>query len=203
VNEVYLGRILAVGSTESGSFVAYRVSSRSFPNRISKTFYDRVSIVPTEGNEKDVYKNPYIAYNSVKIVKNIAVVSNGSHTDVIADKIASGMTIRDAIALSLLSMDYEKDDFNTPRIAGATTLNGDSYIGIVTRDDLIVEKVEKSTCAYISTYEQTKPQNIDFKATNANEAAQFIMDQGKFEEFTNPVTSAAAFGLDKWEISSI
>jgi IMP cyclohydrolase len=203
VSEVYLGRILAVGSTESGSFVAYRVSSRSFPNRIAKTFYDRVSIVPTDGNEKDVFKNPYIAYNSVKIVKNIAVVSNGSHTDVIADKIASGMTIRDSIALSLLSMDYEKDDFNTPRIAGATTINGDSYIGIITRDDLIVEKVEKGKCAYISTYEQTKPQNIDFKATNAKEAAQFIMDQGKFEEFTNPVTSAAAFGMDKWEISSI
>jgi IMP cyclohydrolase len=203
VNEVYLGRILAVGSTESGSFVAYRVSSRSFPKRISKTFYDRVSIVPTDGNEKDVFKNPYIAYNSVKIVKNIAVVSNGSHTDVIADKIATGMTIRDSIALSLLSMDYEKDDFNTPRIAGATTMNGDSYIGIITRDNLIVEKVEKGKCAYISTYEQTKPQNINFKATNAKEAAQFIMDQGKFEEFTNPVTSAAAFGLDKWEISSI
>jgi len=203
VNEVYLGRILAVGSTESGSFVAYRVSSRSFPNRIAKTFYDRVSIVPTEGNEKDVFKNPYIAYNSIIIVKNVAVVSNGSHTDVIADKIASGMNIRDSIALSLLSMDYEKDDFNTPRIAGATIIGGDSYIGIVTLDNLIVEKVQKRKCAYISTYEQTKPAIIDFKATNADEAAKFIMDQGKFEEFTNPITSAAAFGLDKWEISSI
>jgi len=200
---VYLGRILAVGSTESGSFVAYRVSSRSFPNRIAKTFYDRVSIVPTEGNEKDVFKNPYIAYNSIIIVKNVAVVSNGSHTDVIADKIASGMNIRDSIALSLLSMDYEKDDFNTPRIAGATISGDDSYIGIVTRDDLIVEKVKKGKCAYISTYEQTRPETVDFRATNANEAAQFIMDQGKFEEFINPVTSAAAFGLDKWEISSI
>jgi IMP cyclohydrolase len=190
---VYLGRILAVGSTESGKFVAYRVSSRSFPNRIAKTFEDRVSIVPTEGN----------AYNSVRIVDDVAVVSNGAHTDVIADKIASGMNIRDSIALSLLSMDYEKDDFNTPRIAGATTIDGDSYIGIVTHEDLIVEKVENGKCAYISTYEHIKPQNVDFKAANAKEAAQFIMDQGKFEEFTNPVTSAAAFGRDEWKISSI
>jgi IMP cyclohydrolase len=200
---MYLGRILAVGSTESGKFVAYRVSSRSFPNRIAKSFENRVSIIPTEGNEKDVFKNPYIAYNSIKIVNDIAVVSNGSHTDVIADKIDSGMNIRDSIALSLLSMDYEKDDFNTPRIAGATTLDGDSYIGIVTHNDLIVEKVEKEKCAYISTYEQTKPMNVDFRASNAHEAAQYILDQGKFEEFTNPVTSAAAFGKDKWEISSI
>ena len=71
------------------------------------------------------------------------MVSNGSHTDVIADQIKSGMNIRDSIALSLLSMDYEKDDFNTPRIAGATTIDGDSYIGIVTHEDLIVEKVQK------------------------------------------------------------
>ena len=162
-DEMYLGRILAVGSTESGKFVAYRVSSRSFPNRIAKSFENRVSIVPTEGNEKDVFKNPYIAYNSIKIVDDIAVVSNGSHTDVIADKIDSGMNIRDSIALSLLSMDYEKDDFNTPRIAGATTLNGDSYIGIVTHEDLIVQKVEKGKCAYISTYEHTKPMIVDFQ----------------------------------------
>ncbi len=200
---MYLGRILAVGSTESGKFVAYRVSSRSFPNRIAKTFDDRVSIVPTEGNEKDVFKNPYIAYNSIKIVNNIAVVSNGSHTDVISDKISSGMNIRDSMALSLLSMDYEKDDYNTPRIAGVTTIDGDSYIGIVTHEDLIVEKVRDGKCAYISTYEHTRPQIVDFKATNAQEAAQFIMDQGKFEGFINPVTSAAAFGIDKWEISSI
>ncbi len=203
VNELYLGRILAVGSTESGKFVSYRVSSRSFPNRIAKTFENRISIVPTEGNEKDVFKNPYIAYNSIKIVKDIAVVSNGSHTDVIADKIESGMNIRDSIALALLSMDYEKDDFNTPRIAGATTIDGDSYIGIITQEDLIVEKVQNGKCAYISTYEHTRPKIVEFKATNAEEAAQYIMDQGKFQEFTNPVTSAAAFGVNKWELNSV
>jgi IMP cyclohydrolase len=199
---LYLGRILAVGSTESGKFVAYRVSSRSFPNRMAKSFEDRVSIVPTEGNEKDVFKNPYIAYNSIRIVDDMAVVSNGAHTDVIADKIASGMNVRDSIALSLLSMDYEKDDFNTPRIAGVTKLSGESFIGIVTHEDLIVEKVKEGKCAYISTYEQIKPELVEFKADSADEAAQYIMDQGKFSEFTNPVTSAAAFGKNKWNISS-
>ncbi len=202
-DDVYLGRILALGTTETGNFVAYRVSSRSFPNRTAKTFEDRVSIVPTEGNEKDVFKNPYIAYNSIRIIEDKAVVSNGGHTDVIADKIASGMSIRDSLALSLLSMDYEKDDFNTPRIAGVTTLGGDSYIGIVTHEDLIVEKLEKGTCAYISTYEQIKPKTVKYEANNAQEAAQYIMDQGKFSEFTNPVTSAAAFGTDNWNLSSI
>ncbi len=200
---MYLGRILSVGSTEEGKFVAYRVSSRSFPNRMAKSFEDRVSIVPTEGNEKDVFKNPYIAYNTIRIVEDIAVVSNGSQTDVIADKIASGMNIRDSIVLSLLAMDYEKDDFNTPRIAGATTIKGDSYIGIITRDDLIVQKLKYGESAYISTYEHVTPHAVDYKATNAKEAAQFIMNKGIFEGFSNPVTSAAAFGTESWEIHSL
>ena len=200
---MYLGRILAVGSNEEGSFVAYRVSSRSFPNRMTKSFPESVAVVPKEGFEKDIYKSPYIAYNCIRIVDDVAVVSNGSHTDVIAEKIASGMTIRDALALSLLTMDYEKDDFQTPRIAGASTMNGASYIGIVTADKVIVDKVPEGEASYIATYEHTYPHKVGFEAANSSEAAAFIMDKGKFSEFTNPVTSAAAFGSEKWEISSI
>jgi len=200
---MYLGRILAVGSTKIGKFVAYRVSSRSFPNRMVKVFDDRAAIVPKEGHEKDVFKNPYIAYNCIRIVNDIAVVSNGSHTDVIAEKISSGMNIRDSIALALITMDYEKDDYNTPRIAGATTLKGDSYIGIVTHDDIIVEKVRSNEACYISTYEHTKPNYVEFICTDAEDAARFIYDGGKFKEFTNPVDSVAAFADKKWEINSL
>lgn len=200
---MYLGRILSVGSTEKGKFVAYRVSSRSFPNRMARGYEDRVAIVPKEGFETDVFKNPYIAYNCIKVVDDIAVVSNGSHTDVIAEKIASGMSIRDSIAISLLTMDYEKDDYNTPRIAGAVTLEGESYLGIVTHESVIVEKVPEGKSAYISTYEHTQPYEVNFKAGNAQEAAQFILNQGKFAKFTNPITSAAAFGNNSWSTSFI
>lgn len=200
---MYLGRILSVGSTEEGKFAAYRVSSRSFPNRMTKVYDDRVAIVPKEGFETDVFKNPYIAYNCIKLVDDIAVVSNGSHTDVIAEKIASGMSIRDALAISLLTMDYEKDDYNTPRIAGAVTLEGEAYLGIVTHESLIVEKVPEGKSAYIATYEHITPHEVDFKAGNAQDAAQFILDQGKFSEFTNPITSTAAFGSEGWNISFI
>jgi IMP cyclohydrolase len=170
---------------------------------MTKSFPESVAVVPKEGFEKDIYKSPYIAYNCIRIVDDVAVVSNGSHTDVIAEKIASGMTIRDALALSLLTMDYEKDDFQTPRIAGASSMNGESYIGIVTADKVIVDKVSAGKASYIATYEHTKPHKVDFEAANSSEAAAFIMDQGKFSEFTNPVTSAAAFGRGKWEISSL
>jgi len=200
---LYLGRILAVGSNESGNFVAYRVSSRSFPNRITRTFPERVAVVPKEGHEKDVFESPYIAYNCIRVVGDVAVVSNGSHTDVIAEKIASGMSIRDSLAFSLLTMDYEKDDFNTPRIAGASTLDGESYIGIVTHEKIQVEKVPQGEACYISTYEHIQPQGVEFTAGSESEAAQFIMNGGKFAEFTNPVTSAAGFGKAGWELVSI
>ncbi len=201
---MYLGRILAVGSTETGKFVSYRVSSRSFPNRMVNTFEDRAAIIPKEGHETDIFKNPYIAYNCIRIVDDIAVVSNGSHTDIIAEKIESGMTIRDAIALTLIAMDYEKDELNTPRIAGATTLDGESYIGIVTHEGITVEKVEPQKACYISTYQQTKPEYVEFISKNASEAAKFIFDGGKFAEFTNPVTSVAAFADgNEWKIGSV
>ena len=200
---MYLGRILAVGSNVTGNFVAYRVSSRSFPNRITRTFPDRVAVVPKEGHEKDVFVSPYIAYNCIRLVDDVAVVSNGSHTDVIAEKIASGMSIRDSLALSLMTMDYEKDDFNTPRIAGAVTMDGEAYIGIVTHEKVQVEKVPAGEASYISTYEHIEPHEVEFTAGNVAEAAQYIMDQGKFKDFTNPVTSAAAFGKENWKLESI
>lgn len=200
---MYLGRILAVGSNKNGPLVAYRVSSRSFPNRIAKIIENSVAIIPKEGYEKDIFKSPYIAYNCIKIVDNVAVVSNGSHTDVIADKISLGMNMRDAIAVSLIAMDYEKDDYKTPRIAGAINEEGEAFIGIITHHGLLVERVPPYEVQYISTYEHITPHKVEFNVKNSREAAEFIMNKGKFKEFTNEVTSAAAFSLDKWELSSI
>ncbi|MGA2675758.1 MAG: IMP cyclohydrolase [Methanobacterium sp.] len=200
---MYLGRMLAVGSTNYGKFSAYRVSSRSFPNRATKGYDDRVSVIPREGFEKDIFKNPYIAYNCIKIVDDVAVVSNGSQTDIIAEKISSGMNIRDALGLTLLTMDYEKDDYKTPRIAGATSLTGDAYLGIVTHDTLIVEKVPDGKAAYIATYEHIKPKIVEFCAEDGDAAAEFILNGAGFAEFTNPVTSAAAFGKNSWSISTL
>ena len=66
---MYLGRIISAGKTEDGKpYVAYRVSSRSFPNRQVKVLEEEASIIPKEGFEKDIFKNTYIAYNCLKIV---------------------------------------------------------------------------------------------------------------------------------------
>jgi len=100
-------------------------------------------------------------------------------------------------------MDYEKDDYNTPRIAGAVTLEGESYLAIVTHESLIVERVPEGKSAYIATYEHTKPHEVDFEAKDAHHAAEFILNKGKFAEFTNPITSAAIFGIEDWSMSLI
>lgn len=206
---MYLGRIVSVGmNNEKKPFIAYRVSSRSFPNRMAKSFEDKAAIIPKEGYETDIFENAYIAYNCVKIVGDIAIVSNGSHTDVIADKIAVGMNIKDAMALSLLAMDYEKDDYNTPRIAAAITStnnedNYEAYIGIVTDGKVLVEKLEYGKAAFISTYECQSPEEVEFTAKDSASAAKLILDEGEFKKFTNPVASVGSVFDGKWKIESI
>ena len=106
---MYTGRILSIGMNSDGKpFAAYRVSSRSFPNRQCLKFDTRAAIVPKEGFEKDIYENTYITYNCLRIVRDTAIVSNGSHTDVIADKISLGMNIKDA---KMLDDSIEYDDW--------------------------------------------------------------------------------------------
>jgi IMP cyclohydrolase len=96
---MYVGRIVAVGMTRAGKAAAmYRVSSRSFPNREARLINGVVSIMPKAGFEDDLAKNPYIAYNCLRITGDIAVASNGSHTDPITEKISAGMSVRDAVA---------------------------------------------------------------------------------------------------------
>ena len=203
---MYTGRILSIGmNTDGKPFAAYRVSSRSFPNRQCLKYENRAAVVPKEGFEKDIFKNTYIAYNSIRIVKDTAIVSNGSQTDVIADKIALGMNIKDAMAYSLLTMDYEKDDYNTPRIAAAVTATDNEYeyecyIGIVNDSKLLVESVPYGEAAFISTYGSQAPDKVEFDAKTAADSAKFIFDEGTFANYEKPVTSCAAVFNGEWTV---
>ncbi len=197
---MYVGRIVAIGRNKAGKVAAmYRVSSRSFPNRTAKIGDTGISIVPREGHEGDVFKNPYIAYNCVKVVGDIAIATNGSHTDPIAEKVASGMSIRDAMVMSLIALDYEKDDYNTPRIASAVRAGGDTgFLGVVRHDGLNVHELplEPNSCFYLATYEisDVMPDQTDtFDIDSPDAAAQYVIDGGKFADLERPITSAVAF----------
>ena len=141
---MYVGRIVAVGKTKDNKLAAmYRVSSRSFPNRQSKKIGDAIAIVPKEGFEQDIYKNPYISYNCLRLTGNYAVVANGTHTDPIAEKLAGGMSVRDAMITVLYGMDYEHDSYNTPRITAVIdTKTQTGTLGIIRHDGIFVKTFE-------------------------------------------------------------
>jgi len=195
---MYVGRIVSVGCSVGREFAAYRVSSRSFPNRIAEKSDEVISILPK--SPEDLRKNPYISYSCLRIVQNYAVVSNGSHTDVIAEKLSMGYPPRDALAMALLSMDYEKDDYRTPRIAG---IAGEKslYLGIVSEDQLSVRRLPwKENVAYmVATYEVNEFIEIELKGTTAEELAREIY---YLKDYELPVCSASALRReDSYELA--
>ncbi|MFC7072459.1 IMP cyclohydrolase [Halovenus rubra] len=168
---MYVGRFVVVGP-EVG---AYRVSSRSFPNRQATERGDTVTVGPTAQAAET--ENPYISYNCLRLTDRGAVIGNGSHVDPIAEKLTLGYPARDALAETLLALDFEKDDYDTPRIAGIVGVTDDptvttspaGYIGTVRRDGLLVREVNEPTL--VATYERDSPVQFDLTATGAADAA--------------------------------
>jgi len=160
---MYVGRFMIVAP----DLAAYRVSSRSFPNRRVVERDGALTVAPTaDAPETD---NPYVSYNCVRTTDESAVVGNGSHVDPVTEKLELGYPARDALAESLLAMDYEKDDYDTPRIAGVVDSDG-AVVGIVRRDALLVREVDEPTL--VATYEKDAPEAFDFEAATAADAAR-------------------------------
>jgi IMP cyclohydrolase len=173
---MYVGRFVVIGP----DVAAYRVSSRSFPNRKIIERDGSLTVVPTaEAEETD---NPYVSYNCVRPTEQGAVIGNGSHVDPIAEKLELGYPARDALCLSLLALDFEKDEYDTPRVAGV--VGEESYIGIVRRDGLTVKRVTEPTL--VATYEKDSPESVDFEAESTTDAARAVYDF----DFEHPVCAA-------------
>jgi len=197
---MYVGRIVAVACTPQGrGATLYRVSSRSFPNREAKILNQAIAIVPKAGFENDIQKNPYIAYNCLRIARGMAVVSNGSHTDPVAEKIQAGLPPRDAMASVMLAMDYEHDSLDTPRITGVVTPDGQhGWLAIIRKDALIVREftLQPGQAFYVCTYEKNAPgldqADSQFDASDADDACDYILKRGVFAEFEKPVSAACA-----------
>ncbi|MFQ3294646.1 MAG: IMP cyclohydrolase [Halobacteriales archaeon] len=161
---MYIGRFLVVGPGVG----AYRVSSRSFPNRRIDDRNGTLTVVPTP--DAPPTDNPYVSYNCVRETGGQVVLGNGSHVDPITEKLGLGYPARDALAEALLALDYEKDDYHTPRIAGVLGADGETaHVGIVRRDALLIEGVSDPTL--VATYQKDWPEPFDFEATTAEGAA--------------------------------
>ena len=178
---MYVGRFIVVGP----DVAAYRVSSRSFPNRQVVDRDGTLSVVPTPDAEET--DNPYVSYNCLRTTEDgeQAVVGNGSHVDPIVEKLDLGYPARDALVTGLHAMDYEKDDYNTPRIAGVLDDDGLGVIGTVTHDALVVETVDEPTL--VATYEENRPTPSDLASDDAASAARAVYDA----DFEHAVCAAA------------
>jgi IMP cyclohydrolase len=194
---MYVGRIVIVGRSHGRSFVAYRVSSRSFPNRRAEVRGKSILVSPLD--PADLARNPYIAYNCIRVAGDVAVVSNGTHTDMILERIQDGQRPIDALAISLVAYGYERDELDTPRIAGV--VRGDhAWLGIAKRDEFRVREfnLEDGQAFLVATYEKT-----DFEATalgqvgSAGDAAHQAFDL----PFERPVCAAAACALPEEQSS--
>ena len=175
---MYIGRIVAAGMTPNGNVTAaYRVSSRSFPNRTAQLNGETVAIMPRRGHESDLAKSPYIAYNAVRLSGSIALATNGSQTDPVIEKIAMGMPVRDAMTLVLLAMDYEKDSLSTPRVCAAVdAVRKVATLGIVRKDiNAVNARNCKNGIAFIieRTFAVTFFYNCKFAAQNFRQERAF------------------------------
>ncbi len=188
---MYVGRIVVVGKTDKPA-VAYRVSSRSFPNRVAHITDVGIAIQPLDPS--DMEKNPYIAYNAIRVSKNGIVVTNGSHTDPIFEELEKGTSPEEALRKVLEEMGYERDQLNTPRIAGIVTETR-GYLGIVRDDGLEVEgfDLKDKTCRVICTYEMDHldGKEYPFCGPTAADAAKYVVDGGMFETLELPVCAGA------------
>ncbi|MFC7228800.1 IMP cyclohydrolase [Salinirubellus salinus] len=180
---MYVGRFVVVGP----GIAAYRVSSRSFPDRRVVDRDGTLTVGPTaDAPETD---NPYVSYNCLRPAErageDLVVVGNGSHVDPVTEKLELGYPPRDALALSLLALDFEKDDYDTPRVAGVVS-EDEAFVATVRRDALVVEAVEEPTL--VATYETDSPEPFDLGAETASEAARELYDL----DLEHPVCAAAA-----------
>ena len=186
---MYLGRSVAIGKTDGHLWAGYRVSSRSFPNRYAvKTDDATVAVLPKD--VRDLEKSPYISYNCIKARADTAVVANGSHSDTIFEHVVAGCPARDAIALSLLALGYEKDALNTPRIA-AVICKGGAFLGIVTKDGINVSSfpLQEKACLMVATYEKTMFSSLTIEAHSAGDVAKKLFEL----PFEKPVCAAGAY----------
>jgi IMP cyclohydrolase len=179
----------------------YRVSSRSFPNRMAVERDKAISIVPKPGHEKDVLRNPYIAYNCLRIAGTRAVATNGAQTDPVAEKLETGMAIRDALVSVLHALDFEHDDYDTPRIAAVVdNQTREAYLGIVRRDALLVRsfELEPGLAYYVCTYEHNCPcgeyADRGFDASSAAGCCEYVLGKGAFADLERPITAVCALG---------
>ncbi|NJF24240.1 IMP cyclohydrolase [Thermococcus sp. Bubb.Bath] len=168
----YVGRTLGIGLNKGKPFAFYLLCSRSFPNRRAVVKGNAVYIINQTETE-----NPYVSYPVVRLRKDYAVVTNGLHTDFIAQALEWEKP-RKALVHVLDALDYERDDYNTPRIAGIIK-RGEKrgWLGFVGRDKLWVRelKLGEGRAFLTATYNVDGFESVEVDFSNQEELVEKVM----------------------------
>jgi len=191
-----------------GIAAAYRLASRSFPNRKIEVKGDSAKVTPIPGYEKAVDKNPYISYNCLRVINETSIlIANGTHFDQIYKRINSGASAFHAITHVLAEMGPEQDTYKTPRIAGFAS-QAWLLLGIITEKGLVVKSLYSKAGMgyYVATYQKTDPmKNLvkNFDARSADDVARLVHEGPNFKCFSYAIaTTAALICGGRIEISS-
>ena len=100
----------------------------------------------------------------------------------------------DAIALTLVSYGYERDELDTPRLAGAIR-GSRAWLGIAMKGEFRVKEftLKDGDAFMIATYEKTGFERLSMSGHDASEVAKAAFDL----PFEKPVCSASAMQADK------
>jgi len=161
-NNPYPGRGIVMGFGPNGEHVQiYWLMGRSenSKNRIFVQNGDG-SVSTKAFDEKKLTDPSLIIYNPLRIANGVHIISNGDQTDTIAEFLANGKSVEEAIK----TRTYEPDAPNyTPRISGVFYPNGSYAISILKasskenpkRESIFIEKETgiANTGEMLTTYE--------------------------------------------------
>ncbi|ACS33767.1 IMP cyclohydrolase [Thermococcus gammatolerans] len=190
----YTGRTLGVGLMKGKPFAFYLLCSRSFPRRRAIVRENAVYIENL--TETD---NPYISYPVVRLLSEYAVVTNGLQTDFIAQAL-EWESPKKALIHVLDALDYERDAYSTPRIAGIVGRNGKGWLGFAGKDEFWVRELElrEGKAFATATY------NLGFTELEfpAFESAEELARKALELPLEKKVLTIGVLWKDRWELQA-
>ena len=188
----YTGRTLGVGLMNGRPFAFYLLCSRSFPRRRAIV---RENAVYIENLTKT--DNPYVSYPVVRLLEEYAVVTNGLQTDFIAQAL-EWESPKKALIHVLDALDYERDDYSTPRIAGIIGNGGKGWLGFAGRDEFWVRELElKEGKAFVTATYNLGFAELEFPAF---ESAEELARKALELPFEKKVLALGVVKEEKWNV---
>lgn len=195
---MYVGRCVAVGKLSTNEIaIAYRLASRSFPDRTIVVKDDTARVF--RAVKADTISNPFLEYRCLKVTPDIAVVSNGNHTEPICDRVAEGVPPVLALSLVLTALGYEQDGFGTPCIAAVADRRSEiGWLGMISKDGVEVRccPMVPGQMAVIATNEWTRPgqKRLPIYAVDSGTLAREVLAAGPWSDLQCGIAAAAVVG---------